>query len=182
MEELKAINKYLLDTYGKALDGKPKFRVIWSDDHTEARLGLHGPNAEVETVKEVPKYNFFRERFVLEAYTLAFEGIFGAAIRHAKGIVRRGDNYEPLRVFQTREGNFLEPDREVCKIVCDSFVALINRPAGQRLTKKQATAQDVQEMRAETQKFFELLSADDSDLIHKFRDGEAVLVHKNEVN
>jgi hypothetical protein len=93
-----------------------------------------------------------------------------------------GDGFEPLRVFQTRKGEYLKPDMDVCKIICEEFVRLINRPEGQRLTDKQASAADVESMRKETQKFFEILSGEDSDLIHQFRDGEAVILPGKEIS
>jgi hypothetical protein len=84
MENVKLINKYLERAYGKALDGKPKFRVAWSEDMTEVRRGMHHKLAIKETIERVPKYSFLKDRWILEVNTLAFPAVFGRAIRHAK--------------------------------------------------------------------------------------------------
>lgn len=174
MENVKLINKYLERTYGRALDNKPKFRVVWSEDLFEVRKGLFSPGATIEEIKRVPKYSYIQDKYILEVYTLAFPSAFGKALQHSVQIIMDGDKYEPLRVFRTRKGVYLPPDMEVCKIICDAFVELINRPEGKRLTEKQATYDDVQAMRKETAKFEEMLNADDWELTQKFAAKEAV--------
>lgn len=178
MENIKYINKYLESTYGRAQDNKPKFRVAWSEDLYEVRKGLFSELAVFEEVKKVRKYTYFKDRWVLEIYTLAYPEVFGRAIAQKNEIVMSGDGYESLRVFQTRKGEYLKPDLEVCKIICDGFVELVNRPEGRRLTAKQADYNDKKKMEEESAKFFEILSGDDSTLIQQFHDKEAVIIHK----
>jgi hypothetical protein len=178
MENVKRINKFLKDNYGYSFDNKPKFRLVWSEDLLETRKGLFGELAIYEEIRKVPKYSFVRDRWVLEVYTLSFPGIFGRSIQHKQDIVMDSDGYEPLRIFQTKKRVYLKPDLEICKIICDKFSELTTRPEARRLTEKQANYEDVQKMRAEADKFFELLNADDSTLINQFHDGEAVIIHK----
>lgn len=182
MENVKVINKFLESTYGRAQDNSPKFRLVWSEDLFEARKGLFGELAVFEEVKKVPKYSYLTDRWILEIYVLAYPEIFGRAIEAKKDIVQSSDGYEPLRVFQTKKGEYLKPDLEICKIICDGWVELVSRPEARRLTAKQADYNDVQKMRKETEKFYEILSADDSDLLStKFRYKEAVMIHREEV-
>jgi hypothetical protein len=183
MELVKLINKYLNSTYGQALDFKPKFRLVWSEDLTEVRKGIFSPLQVIETIEQVKKYTYFKDKWVLEVYTRAFPEQFGRALNHSEQSIMSGDYYEPIRVFQTRKGEYLPPNMEVCKILCDSFIELINRPEARRLTDKQANYNDTEQMRKETAKFFEMLSANDSDLLStKFRNKEAVVLPGKEVS
>lgn len=182
MELVKIINKYLESTYGRALDNKSKFRLVWSENLLETRKGMFSPLQVFESIEKVKKYTYFNDRWVLEVYTRAFPEVFGRALSHSKEVILDGDFYEPIRVFQTRKNEYLRPDLEVCKILCDSFVELVNRPEARRLTAKQASYDDTEQMRKETAKFFEMLSANDSDLLAtKFRHQEAVLLPGKEI-
>lgn len=182
MELVKRINKYLIDTYGLALDNTPKFRLVWSDDLFETRKGLFerysGPIylGSFDGIQKAPKYSYVKERWVLEVYTKAYPEVFGPSIRHREDTVMDSDGYEPLRVFQTRKKEYLPPNQEVCKIICDAFSELINRPVGRRLTEAQALSTEIAEIDLETARFFEMLNGDDSTLIHQFRDKEAVIL------
>lgn len=60
---------------GSSLDGRPIFRVVWSSDQFELRAGMfvdkYGPIIirEVKAVREVHKYNYAMDRWVLERLT-----------------------------------------------------------------------------------------------------------------
>jgi hypothetical protein len=176
MENIKLINKFLESNYGRSSDNKPKFRVVWSEDLTEVRRGIFHPLQVIETIERRPKYSYIKDKFILEFYTLAFPEIFGRALQHSKDTIMSGDNYEPLRVFMTKKREYIKPDIEICKLFCDQFIEMINRPEGRRLTNKIATYDDVEAMRKEIQKFEDMLNADDSDLLQKFRYQEAVVL------
>lgn len=176
MERAKLINKYLKNTYGCSLNGRPRFRLVWSEDLREVRKGLFSPLQVFETVENRPKYSFLKDRWVLEIDTFAYADIFGRAIAEKDKTVMKGDGYEPLKAFQNRKGEYLPPDMEICKIICDRWVELVNRPEGQRLTRKQASYDDAAIMKKETQKFFEILTQEGTDW--KFKDGESVIIQK----
>lgn len=96
-------NIWLKDTYGSTLDGRPKFRVVWSTNLLEKRFGVfrdfygHILVREVKGVREVLKYPFYQDRWVLEK--LDYVGDNHELIEKS--------TYEPLFVFQTAEGAFL---------------------------------------------------------------------------
>lgn len=182
MENIKLINKFLESNYGRASDNKPKFRVVWSEDLTEVRKGLFNPLQVIESIERRPKYSYLKDKYILEFYTLAFPEAFGKALAHAREIVMDGDFYEPLRVFMTKKREYVKPDIEICKIFCDQFVEMINRPAARRLTARIASHNDVEEMKKEVAKFEEILNMDDSDLLQKFRYDEAVALPGKEFN
>lgn len=181
MENVKVINKYLIDQYGKALDGNPKFRVVWANNLYEVRKGNFERFTEggiylgsYEGIKKAPKYTYIRDKFVLEVYTKAFPDAFGGSILHSSDTIKEGDFYEPLRVFKTKDNKYLPPRQDVCKIICDAFADLINRPRANRLVERIAAHDDKEALEKETAKFFDMLEKDDSDILSALRDGEGV--------
>lgn len=120
---LKQINDELGKHYGKAIDGRNHFRLVWSEDLLETRKGefleehpILGPNNQliiiedvVERIKEVKKYSYFSERYVLEE--LIFENIPSEIKSDRKG------SYEPLYVFQNGDGEPIEPTLQACDMI-----------------------------------------------------------------
>jgi hypothetical protein len=108
------INKKLENLYGKTLDGKPRFRVVWSDEQFEFRKGefneYSGPIfiRTVKGVKRVPKYSYIKERWVFEMYCE------GSAV-NVPDLVAETSTYEPMYVFQSGKGEYLEPLLKVCQ-------------------------------------------------------------------
>jgi hypothetical protein len=180
MENIKLINKYLETNYGRALDNKPKFRVVWSEDLTEVRKGIFSPVQVIESIERRPKYSYVKDKFILEFYTLAFPEVFGRALAHSRESIMNGDYYEPLRVFMTKDRGYIKPDIEICKIFCDQFIEMINRPAAKRLTDRIASHDDVEEMKKEVAKFESILNMEDSDLLQSIRAKEAVFLSGKE--
>lgn len=181
MENVKIINRALETSYGRALDGKPKFRVVFSNDLFEVRRGQFERYTEggiylgsFEGVQKAPKYTYIRDKYILEVYTKAFPEIFGRSILHSSGTIESGDFYEPLRVFKDKDNNYLPPNETVCRIICNGFLELVNRPAGQRLTEKDALADEVKQYDKEVATFFDMLKSEDSDVLASLRFGEGV--------
>lgn len=181
MENVKLINKSLETSYGRALDGKPKFRVVFSNDLYEVRRGQFERYTEggiylgsFTGVQKAPKYTYIRDKYILEVYTRAFPEIFGRSIVHGASVIEEGDFYEPLRVFKDKDNNYLPPNELVCKIICNAFLELVNRPAGQRLTEKDALADEKQQVDNEVAKFYDMLTHEDSDILAAFRFGSGV--------
>jgi len=66
-------NRRLKDNYGIWENGLPNYRLVWSEDQYEKRIGEFDIVTESGIflrkevgVKEVPKYRYFREKWVLE--------------------------------------------------------------------------------------------------------------------
>src|ERR1700704_3964663 len=58
-KSIEYINEKLLREYGRELDGRPKFRVVFSDDQYEKRLTTHddhGNELITPEVRLLPKY------------------------------------------------------------------------------------------------------------------------------
>jgi hypothetical protein len=122
----KALVEYLTNRGGRALDTRPKFRLVWSND-TERRHGtykdFYGPIflREVTEWREVRRYNYIDDRWILE--TLEFGDSPELGTR---------SSYEPLFVFQTSDKTPIEPTRELIAAV---LYALENPEKASQLTE-----------------------------------------------
>lgn len=104
MEEISAINKRLLDHYGRWEDGRANWRVVWSDDQIEKRWVTHTSEGFILTspmVAEVPKYNYIHHRYILEKLTPVSNFIESDLVDKT--------SYEPLWTFEDSQGNPLPP-------------------------------------------------------------------------
>lgn len=102
--ELAELNERLRTYYGQSLEGLSNYRIIWSDDQFEKRRMTHtdsGIQLLTPEVREVPKYKqWVQEKYILERLTIINE--------YATDLVEKV-SYEPLYVFEDRDGNPLKP-------------------------------------------------------------------------
>lgn len=104
--EIDELNRRLKTLYGCELDGRPKFRIVWSEDQYEYRKGIfenwYGSIflSREECVKEVRKYSYIKDRWILEKLILASNPELPNS---------RNGSYEPVFVFQNKDGVYLEP-------------------------------------------------------------------------
>jgi hypothetical protein len=119
LEPLEVINRRLEDRFGRFEDGRPKWRVVWSEDQIESRYGTydryseHGVYLGQETGwREVPKYRqWMPNQYVLENLIPVPENSDIAAKA----------SYEPIWGFADINGNPLPPKWEVIEIVLDQI-------------------------------------------------------------
>jgi hypothetical protein len=110
LETIQNLNKYL-EIKGKTLEGKPLYRLVWSDDQFEFRKGLFKEFLgetflrEFTGVKEVRKYNYIHSRYILERH-------FPPEYCNSAEIANP-NYYEPVYVVQDRFGSYLEPNIKV---------------------------------------------------------------------
>lgn len=111
---IEEINKWLRDNYGTTVTGKPLFRIIWSTNITEHRYSefsdFYGDILvrTVREIREVLKYPFAQDRFVLERIAVISD--------KARELGLRSDNneeYVEVYTFQDKEGNFLPVTHEM---------------------------------------------------------------------
>lgn len=113
-EKIEDINRKLRLNFGAFTDGRPNFRVVWSNDQYEKRWtdytdeGFELINPEV---RELPKYSYARERYILERLIPA----------PVDSDLTEKTSYEPAWVFQDRNHNYLPPFYEGCVYVIDSL-------------------------------------------------------------
>ena len=110
------INKKLGDYYGRNLSGLPHFRVSFSNDLYETRVGKFNEfyySIFLRTYigpKKVLKYNYIRDRYILEMWR----------IEQTKPTaeVPCPDGYECVYVFEDKNGNALPVVWKVLELIC----------------------------------------------------------------
>ena len=113
--EMEIINQKLVANYGTALNGRARFRMVFSDGETERRKGNFSTyddngvliKTEYDVVRQVLKYPTNRERFVLERYTLEPFGKWPA--NPPPRDVFDYNGYEPFYVFEWVEERPVPP-------------------------------------------------------------------------
>lgn len=112
VETLESINHNLLRDFGRFEDGRPNFRVVWSEDARETRrLDYTDEGFQLlhPEVREVRKYQHISERYVLEMLM---------------PVVGESDlvtptSYEPIWTFEDRFRNYLPPRFDACQVVIE---------------------------------------------------------------
>lgn len=100
----------MADNYWKTVDGKPVFRIVWSDDQLEKRIGqFHDFYGEIYVrtfngLREVRKYPGpeYRERWVLEKFIPMNNPEVWESLA-------QGGVYEPIWVFRGPNGTYQKP-------------------------------------------------------------------------
>ena len=120
MEPITSLNQQLIDHFG--LDtgsSKPIFRIVWAADQTEKRLMDtldNGIQLLTPVVREVKKYNYIKDAYVLERLVVVPEF-------QSKELADVKLSYEPLWVYVDASGNPLPPKWEPTKLIVDTLYA-----------------------------------------------------------
>ncbi|SRR5258706_3349359 len=124
MDTVQEINLRLERYYGKVDDLRPYWRVVWSDDQLEKQLRTHtkdGFQLLTPEVQEVPKYRqWIQHKYILEKLTpVPIENEFELPESH-------GLSYEPLWIFEDKNGNALPPQWDAIQLIIKSVHDAIN--------------------------------------------------------
>jgi len=125
-EKIDTINSQLKNEFGvDTITGIPIYRVVWSDDQFEKRMSKYTANG-IELLHpqlvEMPKYRqWIKHKYILER--LSFVEVETG--ENAQMTVSKV-SYEPIWTFQMRNGEYLPPKWDVCKIVIDTIHAAIH--------------------------------------------------------
>lgn len=175
MENIKRLNKKLDETYGRSDDGRPFFRLSWSDSQTEKRFGTFrewlgsGKNAiflrEYTGLEERRKYPDIRERWILEK--LIFPSSLGI---HDWDLIN--GSYEPVWTFEGPNESYQKPEWWACEMICK--IAIYGPE--KRLTQTDYIEQEEKEFDKAVARNFDILQNDEPDLINAIKHGEAVFV------
>ncbi len=116
-EKIETINRQLVDHFGvDTVTGLPMWRVVWSNDQKERRLvGNTSTGVELlfPEVREVPKYQHARDRFILER-------LIGLDPISQMEYPEQKTYYNAMWTFSDRFGNYLPPYFEGCKFLIDT--------------------------------------------------------------
>ena len=178
MPDVKTLNKRLLETYGSTLDGKAHYRLVWSEDTFEKRKGDFVKRTEAgiilgelrNHVEVMRKYEYLKERWILEYYTPAQKMLEEVA---------QLDFYEPVFAFQDSKGNYLEPAWFALEYIVHRHRAILSGNLERRTeAMDKADAEALEEK--ETADFLAYLENESSDLQNQFRNQEAVIIHRED--
>lgn len=124
-ESVDVINKRLVEHFGiDTLSGSPIWRIVWSEDQFEKRLGVYDDYSPggiylrtVKEVREVPKYRqWIQKKYVLERLVVVPE-------MNQEELPTAKVSYEPIWVFEDKDGNYLPPKWEAAKFIIDTVYA-----------------------------------------------------------
>lgn len=113
MDDL-GLNKYLQDTYGTTVDNKALFRLTWTTGITEFRHSIFEDYygeiflREVKETREVLKYPYAQDRWVLEKIKLIDGNSRALGLLDPNPYI-----YDAIYTFQDKQGNFLPLNREM---------------------------------------------------------------------
>jgi len=160
MEKLKRMNKYLVDQYGKEIDGSPKFRLSFSSSENPQMEWRRGHFLEwsgniflreIRGIHYVPRYPLKQQqdRWVLEKYFL------GMMPKELIGITDR--SWEPLYFFPREKnskgeetGKPIFPNQKAIDFI------LHNLLYGRKRTKADFEAEDAKEQLDEVNHFLDI--------------------------
>lgn len=157
MIDLKYLNARLKEVYGLTIDGRNRFRVVWSDHETEKRY-------LEDKVVVLPKYSYLHHRYIFEAY------IPTAKLNPEVD----SDGYEPIYVFQSNEGDPLDPVWWACEFIVKQYLTSIENARVHKKTLAQMESEEKAKEDKEVEVFKDTLDVSSVDQM-KFRYGEAVI-------
>ena len=156
------INRKLIEVYGLSLDGNPKYKLVWSENETEKRRRTISSSGQViEEVREVPKYSYVCERWILEVYVPTDNDELTTKI-----------SYEPLWVFQDKNGNYLPPVWPAIEIIIQAMITREKKPP--RSEKQDIYDEAIEFEAAKRRNLDHINAARDSDETEKVRAGMAM--------
>lgn len=168
-EDVKIINKRLIDYFGKFEDGSANFRVIWSDNEIEKRFvyeTAEGFHLLTPILAELPKYSYIRNRFILERIVPVPESA-------KKELLDRKLSYEPIWVFEDGNHEALPPDWDVINILVRT---LLDQATYTHKPIKQAEGEGntLEEIEYRESKLREALFGNETDITDALSHGSAV--------
>lgn len=183
MQTITDVNKQLIDLFGIETDsGNAIWRVVWSDDQFEHRLGeytdITPSGVFLRTVKEVryvPKYRqWIQHKYILERLVIVPE-------QNLIDLPATKKSYEVIWVFEDKDGNPLPPRIDACKFIIDTIYAA---QYGTGNLKKYNDPEGTREGEIETRRkrvdgYIEELFGDQSSLQGTTKTGESIIVPRN---
>jgi hypothetical protein len=182
-ETIEAINKHLINHFGiDSISGIPIWRIVWSEDQIEKRLGTYEDYTSgglyirtVTEVREVPKYRqWIQEKYVLERLVVVPE-------YNENELPSARVSYEPIWVFENKQGGYLPPKFEAAKFVIDTIYSV---QYGSHSLVKYVDPENTQEKHLEEKRkrvdaIIEELFGEQSSLQGTTVTGESIIVPRN---
>ena len=146
------LNKTLKERFGHFLDQRPWFRIVWSTEQLEKRIGKFSDYygqifvREYVGMAEVPKYPGpdYRDRWVLEKLMFVENKELWADTE--KGV------YEPIWVFRAPGGEYIRPTLKAVEFI----MGMLFNPK-QKMSQSDMDAQEELELQRDIQTNYEIL-------------------------
>lgn len=181
--DLNIINDRLINLFGiDSVSGKCMWRVVFSDDQYETRHGTYNDFTRegiylrtVTEVREVPKYQWIQQKYILE-HLVAVPEINLGELPTAKM------SYEVIWVFADKHDNFLPPRIDACELIINTVYAAMH---GTGNLKKYVDPEGTTEGALETKRkridgYIEELFGEQSGLQGTtYATGESIIVPRN---
>lgn len=162
METIKVINKRLASKYGLAYDGRPNFRVVFSDTQFETRFDDFEDFCgeifirRVREYRECPKYSYIVGKHVLEELHFFEYG-------DLKDRPFINSAYEPLWTFMDKDHNALYPVWPAVEFAVECKLEGIRRTIKQKV-KRDFKAEEKAAQDKEIDDISEMLGMDESSI------------------
>lgn len=120
-EPIEDINRRLSEEFGLELDGRPRFKVVFSEDEYEQRLTDYTDEGFIlpfPEVRRLPKYKqYAHAKYILERLV----PILGETDLLEKVA------YEPIWTFQDSKGNYLPPFFDGCRHIIEAMYTAMGK-------------------------------------------------------
>lgn len=170
-----SINGSLRRRYGINFKNEPVFRVVWSDDQFEDRLGTYEDYYNdtiflrtVTCVRRVPKYSYVKARWILERW-IAGELMEGY---HDEVPGSTGGSYEPIYVYQDANENALPLCEEVTYALISSLFTTVGKSERESIDASEKDKKEKGIREAD----LDVMEEASPYLAGKLHDGEAVFI------
>ncbi len=174
-ESVESINRQLRDQFGISTESsEPIFRIVFSDHQKEKRLVDTTDKGIVllqPEVREVPKYQWIRARFVLEQLVLVPDP-------NIKELPTSHVSYEPLWIFETQKGVYLPPRFDAAKLIIDTMYAALGK-SGLKKYVDPKEGQTLDERKEEVEVIVKELFGNETETGDALAYGEGVSVPSN---
>lgn len=171
------INKRLTDLYGKTLDNFSNFKLVWSTEQREKRLGTFNDYfgniflRTVTEVREVAKYPFYPDQWILER--LIINTLGGELVVTVDGTNKY--TYEPIWVFKNKGGILFVPAWKHVEFIVHKWIETVEN--ANKITP-QSRIGELEKQDEEELKLFEEIIAEDEPTLG-FAHDSAIAVPRN---
>ncbi len=169
--DVKQININLRNLFGIDTEtSRPMWRVSWSNDQYEKRLTDRTPEGLQllqPIVKELPKYQWIKSRWILERLCLV-------PLVNMAELPSQTQSYECMWIFQhARTEEALPPNLQVAKFVVDTVYAAMGKSSMARYIDEESK-NPIESREKRINELTEALFGDESSLLGRTVTGEAV--------
>jgi hypothetical protein len=172
MEEISVLNQRLIDHFGlDTSTGQPMFRIVWANDQTEKRLVNtldSGIQLLYPVVREVKKYSYIRDTYVLENLVIIPEF-------QREELAGLKLSYEPVWAYKDKDDNPLPPLWEPTKLIIDTLHAAM----GKTSLKKYVDPENAETRELRIEKMHEELFGNENETTDALAYGEGIVVPSN---